>query len=463
MKKNVRKLGALLLAGAMAVSTAGCMPTAKQQDATAAQNTQESSTAQENAGGSEAAQGAGEAAAELAVDTQTPITLRMNWWGGDSRHQATLAAIEKFQEKYPNITVTAEYEAFNGHEEKIALGIKSGNAADVMQLDWSWVPTYSPNGDNFYDLNKVSNILNLDNYTEGDKAVFTINGKLDAIPISNTGRVFCWNKTTFDKIGVEIPGTLDELLAAGKAFEAYDESYYPLVTKELDRAFLMVYYLQCKYGKDWVKDGALQYSQEEVAEGFDFLKNLEDNHVIPTLQKVAGDGADLIDTNANWIDGHYAGIFLYDTSVVKHAEAVKDGEFVIGDYVEMGDYHGGFIKVNQAFGISATTEYPAEAAALIQFLVAEEDGVKTLGDTRGVPANKEGLAMLDLSGSQVAEANAKAVAWSSFQMDPTFERNSFTGADGTFFNALQLSSYGESDSMSCAKIVLDGVAQELAR
>ena len=63
-------------------------------------------------------------------------------------------------------------------------------------------------------------------------------------------------------------------------------------------------------------------------------------------------------------------------------------EFVIGDYIKMGDYHGGFIKVNQAFGISATTEHPAEAAALIQFLVAEEDGVKTLGDTRGVPANK---------------------------------------------------------------------------
>ena len=434
MRKNVRKLEALLLAGAMAVTTAGCMPTSKSQDSAGGQSAQESSTAQNT--------GETAAAADLEVDTQTPITLRLNWWGGDSRNQATLAAIDKFQEKYPNITVAAEYEAFNGHEEKIALGIKSGNAADVMQLDWSWVSTYSPNGDNFYDLNKVSNILDLDNYTDGDKSVFTINGKLNAIPISNTGRVFCWNKTTFDKIGVEIPTTLDELLAAGKAFEAYDESYYPMVTKELDRAFLMVYYLQCKYGKDWVKDGALQYSQEEIAEGFDFLKNLEDNHVIPTLQKVAGDGADLIDTNANWIDGHYAGIFLYDTSVVKHAEAVKDGEFVIGDYIKMGDYHGGFIKV--------------------QFLVAEEDGVKTLGDTRGVPANKAGLAMLDLSGSQVAEANAKVMEWSSFQMDPTFERSSFTGADGTFFNALQLSSYGESDSMSCAQIVMDGVAKELA-
>ena len=85
-----------------------------------------------------------------------------------------------------------------------------------------------------------------------------------------------------------------------------------------------------------------------------------------------------------------------------------------------------------------------------------------LGDTRGVPANKAGLARLDLSGSQVAEANAKVMEWSSFQMDPTFERSSFTGADGTFFNALQLSSYGESDSMSCAQIVMDGVAKELA-
>ena len=110
---------------------------------------------------------------------------------------------------------------------------------------------------------------------------------------------------------------------------------------------------------------------------------------------------------------------------------------MIGDYIKMGDYHGGFIKVNQAFGISATTEHPAEAAALIQFLVAEEDGVKTLGDTRGVPANKAGLAMLDLSGSQVAEANAKVMEWSSFQMDPTFERSSVEN-QGAFMFAPEL-------------------------
>ena len=93
MKKNVKKLGALLLAGAMAVSTVGCMPTSKPQE----------STGEQNAQASDATQGTEEPAAPegLEVDTQTPITLRLNWWGGDSRNQATLAAIDKFQEKYP--------------------------------------------------------------------------------------------------------------------------------------------------------------------------------------------------------------------------------------------------------------------------------------------------------------------------------------------------------------------------
>ena len=46
MRKNVRKLEALLLAGAMAVTTAGCMPTSKSQDSAGGQSAQESSTAQ---------------------------------------------------------------------------------------------------------------------------------------------------------------------------------------------------------------------------------------------------------------------------------------------------------------------------------------------------------------------------------------------------------------------------------
>jgi oligogalacturonide transport system substrate-binding protein len=182
---------------------------------------------------------------------------------------------------------------------------------------------------------------------------------------------------------------------------------------------------------------------------------------MPTLEQVAGDGADLIDTNANWINGKYAGIFLYDTSVVKHAEAVTEGTCELGDFIKMGDYQGGVTKVTQALAISANSEHPAEAAALIQYLMAEEEGVVTLGDTRGIPANKQGLSYLDLSNSAVAAANAKVLAWSQFQLDPTFERSSLTGTDGSFYMALQMASYGELDSTEAAKAVIEGVNKEL--
>lgn len=464
MRKMMKKQVAGFVAGAMLLTLGGCMPTGSTAG-TQAQKT-ETSTEAGKQGGNDAkasAETTGAETSQLEVNTTDPIEIRFNWWGGDARHEATLAAIKKFEAKYPNITVKAEYEAFNGHEEKVALSIKSGSAADVMQLDWGWVFDYSPNGDNFYDLNKVSNIIDLSNYTDADKELFTVNGHLEALPISKTGRVFYWNKDTFEKVGVAYPTTLDELVAAGKAFESYDKNCYPLITKELDRAFLMTYYLECKYGKDWVKDGRLQYTEEEIADGFDFLKMLEDNHVMPTLEKVAGDGADLIDTNSNWINGNYAGIFLYDTSVVKHAQAVTNGTCELGEFIRMGDYQGGVTKVTQALAISAASEHPAEAAALIQFLMAEEEGVVALGDTRGIPANAAGLSYLDLSGSDVAKANAKVLEWAQYQLDPTFERASFTGEDGSFFMALQMASYGQQTSAEAAKDVVAGVNKELQK
>ena len=68
-----------------------------------------------------------------------------------------------------------------------------------------------------------------------------------AVPIALTGRVFYWNKTTFDEIGCPIPTDKDSLLAAGAAFQAYGEDYYPLAMNELDRTIFLVYYLESVY------------------------------------------------------------------------------------------------------------------------------------------------------------------------------------------------------------------------
>ena len=50
------------------------------------------------------------------------------------------------------------------------------------------------------------------------------------VPVSMTGRIFFWNMTTFNKAGItEVPKSLDDLMAAGKAFkEKLGDDYYPM-------------------------------------------------------------------------------------------------------------------------------------------------------------------------------------------------------------------------------------------
>ena len=466
MRKRGKQLVSLILAGALAGSLVGCMPTQSKETAAAPAKTQDTKVAENAAGADPEAAGAdteAAASADMEVNTTDPITLRFNWWGGDSRHEKTLKAIEAFEAKYPNITVEAEYEAFNGHEEKISLALNAGSAADVVQLNMDWVFAYSPNGDTFYDLNKVSNIIDLSNYDDSDKAFYTVNGALQALPIANTGRGFIWNKTTYDKVGAKIPTTLDELYEAGEKFAAYEDgSYYPFACADYVKVHLMIYYLQCKYGRDWIKDNALQYSKEEITEGLNFIKELEDRHIIPDSEKLAGEGtSELLETSESWINGHYGGAMCWDTNIAKYVDAVTDGEIVVGDMINMGEDHGGPIKASQVIAITSTSEHPVEAAALIQFLFGDEEGAVILGDSRGIPCNKNAVKYVETEGSLVAEMNEKLMAWSAFKLDIFTERAALKAPDGVYTLAIQSLSYGEEDAAACADMLIDGINREI--
>ena len=42
-------------------------------------------------------------------------TIRMLWWGSQTRHDVTVAAVNKFMEKYPDIKVEVEYSDWSGY------------------------------------------------------------------------------------------------------------------------------------------------------------------------------------------------------------------------------------------------------------------------------------------------------------------------------------------------------------
>lgn len=459
MRKTFKKALSLVLASTMVLSLAACGGSSSNSAAPAETKAAAAET--------EATTAEPAAAEGLTVNTTDPITITMSWWGGDSRHEATMKAVEAFMEKYPNIKVEMQYAAWSGWEDKMSASFATGTAPDVNQINWNWITSFSSDGSAFYDLNKVSDILDLTQFPESSLADCTVAGELQGVPISLTGRIFYWNKTTFEKAGLDTPKTLADLMAAGPIFqEKLGDEYYPIALGEYDRVILMVFYLESKYGKAWVENNELQYTAEEIQDGLEFIQSLEDNHVTNTIKGIANDGADSLDKNPKWMDGRYAGIFEWDSSASKFEGALNEGqEFVVGEeFADMGDSNGGYAKVSMCFAISESAKNPAECAALINFLLNEEEGAKIMGSERGIPSSAAGLKVCTDNGllnEKVAEANGKVLNFVEFPLDPKFEAAALKNSDGVYYDVMAGLSYGDYDTEEAADVLIEGVEEVL--
>ena len=410
------------------------------------------------------------AAASVAGLSSDPVTLTMSWWGGESRHNAYQEALKAFSAANSNITVNPTFAAWSGWEDTMSTKFAGGVAEDVCQINWNWLYNYSANGQTFIDLNSVTDYLDLSQWDDAKLAACNVANAQQCVPVAMTGRIFYWNMTTFNKAGItEVPKSLDDLMAAGKAFqEKLGNDYYPMHLGAYDRMILMVFYLESKYGKDWADPttSTLNYTADEIAEGIDFIKSLVDGHVImplPTYYGANGDGA--THQSNEWITGKIAGIFEWDSAASKYQDALDEENkpgFTVGEEIKFGDYNGGFSKVSMGLAITKTCEHPAEAATLINFLLNEKEGAEIMGSECGLPASKAGLEAAQAAGKikeLVAEANGKVMSFVGFQLDPLFEANDLkANGTGIYQEVFDTVDYDNASGADVVDTLLDGMS-----
>ena len=450
MKKMGKKAIAVVLSTAMAMSLAACGGGQQKNDTSSAAEVAEKT-----------AESAEES--EKQVESDDQVTLTISWWGGDSRHEATLEALELFEKKYPNIKVEPQYGAWGGWLEQLSVQMAGDTEPDIMQINWNWIYEFSADGNGFADLNQYNDIIDLSQYPENLLEEMSIDGKLQGVPISTTGKVFYWNKTTFDKAGLEVPDSFADMIEAGKVFkEKLGEDYYPMALTPYEQMLIMVYYLQQKYEKPWIVDHQVNFTQEEVADGISFIRMLEENHVFPSQQKLNSDGADTMDKNVNWMNGKYAGFYEWDSSQAKFANALEEGqEMVMGGYpYDYGDTKVGTAKISMAYAMSDTCEHPEEAALLIQFLLQDPEAVKAQGTERGIVSNETAKKLLEEEGmlnDLTFTSNQAAMENAGFALDPYFEDVKLKDKTGLYFEVFEEMSYENTDPMELAEILIEGV------
>ena len=374
--------------------------------------------------------------------------LRMSWWGGDSRHAATQAGLEACGEKHGH-TINPEFTGWSGHFEKLTTQIAGGTEADIMQVNWPWLSFYSSDGTGLADLNELSDIIDLSNWDDAQIDAGSMNGKLNGLPISTTGRLFVFNKTTYDKAGVPIPSSWEDLIAAGPVFkEKLGPDYYPFEAAGLDAALIVTLYGTQATGKPIIDPATstLAWSQEELANAISMYGRLVESGAIESWPERAANGNTPLHENPEWSQGMIAGTYQWDSTYFKISDPLVEGqELVYADLLTQDGMQtpGIYRKASMVFSISANSEKKEAAAQIVNCLLNEPEGVAALGSTRGVPASmtaREQLLSADAIKPIQIEAQAKVINAEGPAIHPMME---FPSVRSAMADNLELFAYGE--------------------
>ncbi|MBP7003381.1 ABC transporter substrate-binding protein [Amaricoccus sp.] len=389
--------------------------------------------------------------------------LRMSWWGGDARHVATQEALKICGARYGH-DIKAEFGGWSGFQEKFATQMAGGTEADILQINWPWLPIFSKKGDGFADLTAFKDQIDLAQWSADDLAAGTVDGKLNGIPVSTTGRVMFFNKTQWDKAGLPLPKTWADVLAAAPVFkEKLGQGHYPFEATGLNALFIVTLAATQITGKDMIdpETGEVAWSVEDLTRALEFYKGLVDAGAIRPARDVAAEGKIELFESPRWASGDIAGTYEWDSTYSKYADPLKDGQELIATdllTIDGATTQGVYRKPSMLFAISKNSKNPEAAAEIINCLLAEPEGIMAMGDARGVPSNASAAKMLLDAGKidpNLIEANAIMVAEEGPAVSPYNENPEIRQV---FLDTVEAFGYGQMDAAAAAEEIVYDVS-----
>ena len=190
--------------------------------------------------------------------------------------------------KDTGITVNMNVIAWENIRDKISIAAAGGAAAaDVVEVDWSWVGE-------FYSADWLEPIELSQEEIDAMPSIqpFIIDGKVLALPYANDFRLAYYNKKHFDAAGItEAPKSWDDVYAALKAIKAAGISKYPFsmpLNADESCTTSLIWMAYSKYGIVFNEDGTL--NKDAVLGALTFINQMinTDNLIDPACKTSTG-------------------------------------------------------------------------------------------------------------------------------------------------------------------------------
>lgn len=425
--------GAALAAGLLS----GCQKQSQESSADEVQNQAQEGQAEQS--GSE--------------DSQELVTLRFSWWGGDSRHEATLECIEAFEKENPNIKIEAEYGGFDGYQDKISASLSGQTEADIMQMDQPWMATFmAQNPDFFVNIRDYEDCISLDGFSEDFLEDFCVySDKLISLPTGTNALNLLANKTVMDKAGITFSDviTWDDFYEQGKKVNETDpESYFINMDNGISFYATRIYLMQMTSRQLINEDYTLGVTVDELEEAFAYTKKLYDDKVIiPYEESMIFKGAP--QDNPKW-NNDQLGCWLNWSSTSDQQQWGDNAVSLPYPRIEGAENSGVLIRPAQVLVVSSNCEHPREAMKFLDFMFNQEAGILALKDCRSIPPTEKGRQILEENGlisSQASQAVELAMADPGM---PELMVPNTTEVTDTFDAVIEKMIYGQYESPGAA-------------
>ena len=321
------------------------------------------------------------------AQTSGQTTLRFSWWGGDARHKATLAAIDRFEQLNPNIIIEPEYQAFDGYDAKLATQIAAGTLADIVQIVQTKLVEFASTNDIFVDFSKQSTV----DYKMWDEsfrqAYGNINGRLLGLSTGVSAYNIVINKNVLDKAGVPMPSakiTWDEYIALGARVHAANPNFYMMMGDKDSLNHLLRSYIRQQTGVFYIGDDYKVYADEKpYIEFFTMLRKMYDLGVIQPVE-TSFPYWGRSNENPAWINEEIAAIYTA-ASNIPGMKFQNMNLAPINIPQSPGKSHTGIVtQPSQLFAVKKGPNQN-ETLKFLAWLYTSEEGAVLVGDTRGTP------------------------------------------------------------------------------
>jgi multiple sugar transport system substrate-binding protein len=320
---------------------------------------------------------------------QDKVTLRLVWWGSEGRTTATRQAIEQFEARHPNIKVQAEALPFDGYMDKLFTQIAANDAPDLIQLPVEYVS----------QLASAGALLNLDavNLAKLDPATTqaaNIEGEQLAVASGLSATAIVANKSLFKAANVPLPDdttwTWDDFASVSKAIS--EGSASGIVGTQALGTDLTSFeaFLRQNGSQVYDAEGNILIEPKDVIPYLELTKKIiqeggsygaEKSSEVTALQVEQTPSATNTAAMGFWASSQFTAL------------AKASGEDLtllrLPSTTGKAGAHQMAINVAQYWSVSSRSAHPAEAQALLDFIVNDVDAGKSLLIVRGTPPNSD--------------------------------------------------------------------------